>query len=88
MRREGSIGLIAPDALVHALAAVLTTAGLGFALLGAQPSAETEFEQRLDLVPATLAKGLDSTTSCSRSPPRSSPPNPTESSDYGASTYA
>jgi DNA helicase IV len=59
VEREGSIGLIAPDALVPALSAVLTAAGLGFALLGAQESAENEFEQHLDLVPASLAKGLE-----------------------------
>ena len=59
VEREGSIGLIAPDALVPALGAVLTTAGLGFALLGAPESAENEFEQHLDLVPASLAKGLE-----------------------------
>jgi hypothetical protein len=59
VEREGSIGLIAPDALVPALGAVLTTAGLRFALLGAQEGAEDEFEQHLDLVPATLAKGLE-----------------------------
>jgi DNA helicase IV len=41
------------------LGAVLTEAGLGFALLGAQETAEHEFEQHLDLVPATLAKGLE-----------------------------
>jgi DNA helicase IV len=57
--REGSIGLVAPDALVPALGAVLTEAGLGFALLGAGVSAGSEFEQHLDLVPATLAKGLE-----------------------------
>jgi DNA helicase IV len=57
--REGSIGLIVPDALVSALSDVLTAAGLGFALLGAEESAEDEFEQHLDLVPATLAKGLE-----------------------------
>jgi DNA helicase IV len=57
--REGSIGLIAPDSLVEALAVALTAAGLGFALLGAEESAESEFEQHLDLVPATLAKGLE-----------------------------
>jgi DNA helicase IV len=60
VEREGSIGLIAPDALVPALAAGLTTSGLGFALLGAEAEgAEDEFEQHLDLVPATLAKGLE-----------------------------
>jgi DNA helicase IV len=58
VEREGSIGLIAPDALVPALGAALTSAGLGYALLGA-PDREDEFEQHLDLVPATLAKGLE-----------------------------
>jgi DNA helicase IV len=57
--REGSIALIAPDALVPALGASLTAAGLGFALLGAPETAEDEFEQHLDLVPASLAKGLE-----------------------------
>jgi DNA helicase IV len=57
--REGSIGLIAPDSLVPRLGAALTGAGLGFALLGAEETAETEFEQHLDLVPASLAKGLE-----------------------------
>jgi DNA helicase IV len=59
VEREGSIGLIAPDALVPAVGAALTEAGLGFALLGAEESADDEFEQHLDLVPATLAKGLE-----------------------------
>jgi DNA helicase IV len=59
VEREGSIGLIAPDALVGELGAALTAAGLGFALLGAEETAETEFEQHLDLVPASLAKGLE-----------------------------
>ena len=57
--REGSIGLIAPDALVPALGEALTAAGIGYALLGAEETAETEFEQHLDLVPASLAKGLE-----------------------------
>ena len=57
--REGSIGLIAPDALIPALGTALTAAGFGYALLGAEETAETEFEQHLDLVPASLAKGLE-----------------------------
>jgi len=57
--REGSIGLIAPDAMVPRLGAELTAAGLGFALLGSDVDADTEFEQHLDLVPASLAKGLE-----------------------------
>ena len=60
--REGSVGLIVPDAAVTSVAAELSAAGLGFALLGEAPSTEgleTEFDQHLDLVPATLAKGLE-----------------------------
>ncbi len=57
--REGSIGLIVPDARVTEAGAELTAAGIGFALLGADVDAETEFEQHLDLVPSTLAKGLE-----------------------------
>ena len=57
--RDGSIGLITPDALVPALGDALTAAEIGFALLGAEETAETEFEQHLDLVPASLAKGLE-----------------------------
>jgi len=60
--REGSVGLIVPDALVGSVAAELRVAGLGFALLGEEPATEgleTEFDQHLDLVPATLAKGLE-----------------------------
>ncbi len=59
--REGSVGLIAPDAGLGRLAAALESAGLGFALLGDEPEDEqlTEFDAHLDLVPASLAKGLE-----------------------------
>lgn len=59
--REGSVGLIAPDAAVGGLAAALEEAGFGFALLGDEPEDErlTEFDAQLDLVPASLAKGLE-----------------------------
>jgi DNA helicase IV len=60
--REGSVGLIVPDALAGVVGAELTEAGIGFALLGEAPATEgveTEFDQHLDLVPATLAKGLE-----------------------------
>ncbi|MET9441548.1 UvrD-helicase domain-containing protein [Streptomyces sp. NPDC006610] len=55
LRHEGSIGLIAADARVPALAGALTAAGLAF--LG--PGEETTRETRLTLVPASLAKGLE-----------------------------
>jgi hypothetical protein len=51
-----------PDASVRSVAAELSAAGIGYALLGEAPSTEgveTEFDEHLDLVPATLAKGLE-----------------------------
>jgi DNA helicase IV len=60
--REGSVGLVVPDAMVPAVGAELAGAGIGFALLGDAAATEglaTEFDQQLDLVPATLAKGLE-----------------------------
>ena len=36
----------------------LTSAGIGHAVLGAEPPVDT-FEARLDVVPASLAKGLE-----------------------------
>ncbi|MFI9442654.1 HelD family protein [Streptomyces avermitilis] len=55
LRNEGSIGLIAADARVPALAEALTAAGIGH--LG--PGEETTHDTRLTLVPASLAKGLE-----------------------------
>jgi hypothetical protein len=62
--REGSIGVIAPDASIDGLAASLTSAGVRFGIVGRDEPAspdqvETEFDQHLDLVPASLAKGLE-----------------------------
>jgi DNA helicase IV len=53
---EGTIGLIAADAAVPRLAGLLTAAGIAYELLG---EAAPTFESRVDLVPATLAKGLE-----------------------------
>ncbi|MGK5639769.1 HelD family protein [Streptomyces sp. URMC 126] len=55
LEREGSIGLIAADARVPALAAALTAAGLPHLA----PGEETTPDARLTLVPASLAKGLE-----------------------------
>ncbi|WP_255949614.1 HelD family protein [Streptomyces odontomachi] len=55
LRQEGSIGLIAADARVPALAAALTAAGLTHL----SPGEETTEATRLTLVPASLAKGLE-----------------------------
>ncbi len=53
--REGSIGLIVPDALVSSAAAALERAGVEFSRLGD----EDDVDARVDLVPAALAKGLE-----------------------------
>ncbi|WP_405480290.1 HelD family protein [Streptomyces sp. NBC_00009] len=55
LEREGSVGLIAADARIPALAAALADAGLTY--LG--PGEETTAQTRLTLVPASLAKGLE-----------------------------
>jgi DNA helicase IV len=55
LRNEGSIGLIAADARIPALADALTEAGIPFLA----PGEETTLQTRLTLVPASLAKGLE-----------------------------
>ncbi|MGW3513115.1 HelD family protein [Streptomyces sp. NPDC000994] len=55
LRHEGSVGLIAADARVPAVAEALTAAGLPYLAPGEETTAET----RLTLVPASLAKGLE-----------------------------
>jgi hypothetical protein len=63
LERPGSVGLIVPDASLAAVRAELTEAGLSFVEIAlAELSAdeeETEFDAHLDLVPASLAKGLE-----------------------------
>ncbi|MFI2103657.1 HelD family protein [Isoptericola sp. NPDC019693] len=73
LARDGSVGLIVPDAGMVAARGRLAAAGLEFAVVGeedatasdaaAAPDAPgdraTEFDARLDLVPASLAKGLE-----------------------------
>jgi DNA helicase IV len=74
LARDGSVGLIVPDAGLDAARRRLVAAGLEFAVVGEEdgaPSAAaadaaddadgqaTEFDARLDLVPASLAKGLE-----------------------------
>jgi hypothetical protein len=54
-RSEGSIGLITPGGMAEPLAAALTEAGLDFARLGDA----SDVDARIDLVPASLAKGLE-----------------------------
>ncbi|MFG2879722.1 HelD family protein [Streptomyces sp. NPDC048337] len=55
LAHEGSIGLIAADARVPALAEALRAADLPYLA----PGEETTAESRLTLVPASLAKGLE-----------------------------
>ncbi|MFE9931437.1 HelD family protein [Streptomyces sp. NPDC005533] len=55
LAHEGSIGLIAADARIPALAQALTAADLPYL----SPGEETTAESRLTLVPASLAKGLE-----------------------------
>ena len=60
--RIGSVGLITPDALLPRVVAALTGAGVRHAVLGEEPPADpepVEFEVQLDVVPASLAKGLE-----------------------------
>ncbi|MEU2202053.1 AAA family ATPase [Isoptericola sp. NPDC019482] len=70
LARDGSVGLIVPDGGVADARRGLVAAGLAFAVVGEEdPSASdgpdggdddaTEFDARLDLVPASLAKGLE-----------------------------
>ncbi len=54
--RIGSVGLIAPDAVLPEVSAALGDAGVDHAVLGEEPDA---VEAKLDLVPASLAKGLE-----------------------------
>jgi DNA helicase IV len=60
--RVGSVGLITPDVLLPRVVAALTEAGLRHAVLGDEPPPDpepVEFEVQLDVVPASLAKGLE-----------------------------
>jgi DNA helicase IV len=55
IEREGSIGVVVPDALVAKVDAALTDAGVPHALTGDSDDSTT----RVDVVAATLAKGLE-----------------------------
>jgi DNA helicase IV len=61
----GSVGVIAPDGLVPAVVETLSRARLVHAVLGSEPAsgsqddAASEFDMLLDVVPASLAKGLE-----------------------------
>jgi hypothetical protein len=68
--RVGSVGLIAPNRLVTSVVGALTEAGVDLAVLGHEADAadqdstddeegDTEFDHKVDVVPASLAKGLE-----------------------------
>ena len=56
LRREGTVGLIVADDQLTPVIDTLDDAGIEFGVLG---EADEEFDHRLDIVPATLAKGLE-----------------------------
>ena len=57
LERAGSLGLIVPDALLDEVVAVLGDRPC--AVVGTSDRDEVEFDVRLDVVPASLAKGLE-----------------------------
>jgi DNA helicase IV len=63
LARVGSVGLIVPDSMLSSVVARLSGAGIGHAVLGDEPTdpddASVEFDVQLDVVPASLAKGLE-----------------------------
>jgi DNA helicase IV len=56
LQREGTVGVIVPDASVPTARAALEGGGLRYDLLGEDAQI---FDARVDLVPASLAKGLE-----------------------------
>ncbi len=65
VQRVGSLGVVVPDALVDGVSAALTAAGLAHVVVGREdapqddPVGATEFDTAVDLVPASLVKGLE-----------------------------
>jgi DNA helicase IV len=59
VRAVGSVGVIIPDALLATVVDTLTSAGLDHVVLGDHEGTEVEFDAKLDVVPASLAKGLE-----------------------------
>ncbi len=58
---QGSIGLIGPDAAIPTVQRILDDHGLSYGILGQpqDPLDNDTFSNRLDLVPAAIAKGLE-----------------------------
>lgn len=61
LKSEGSIGLITPDALLDSVSSGLQERGIDFAILGQEtdPIDTDAFTRRVDIVPASIAKGLE-----------------------------
>jgi hypothetical protein len=59
LARVGSVGLVLPDATVATAVAALTSARIEHLLLGDEPTEPGALYVRLDVVPASLAKGLE-----------------------------
>ena len=59
LARVGSVGVIVPDALVAGVVGALTVPHAVVGASGDPEAAEVEFDSRLDVVPASLAKGLE-----------------------------
>jgi DNA helicase IV len=57
LERIGSVGLIVPDAELDDV--LVRLAGRPLAVVGSSSAADVEFDVRLDVVPASLAKGLE-----------------------------
>ena len=63
--KVGSVGVIVPDRLVSAVTSALSAQGIGFAALGEETDPEgaqvggSEYSTKLDVVPASLSKGLE-----------------------------
>jgi superfamily I DNA/RNA helicase len=55
--RPGSVGLVVPDAWAARVASALREAEVPFGMLG--DATDDDFEVPVELVPATLAKGLE-----------------------------
>ena len=56
LAEPGSVGIIAPDAQIRALSTALSRNGIEHGVLGADHG---DIEHQVDLVPATVAKGLE-----------------------------
>ena len=56
LAREGSVGVVVADAAAGAVSTALTAAGIAHDVLGADT---TDLDARVEVVPATLAKGLE-----------------------------